>query len=363
MSTDVKKWTEDWLAVCLGLLIFALSFGVFAGADLLGWAVTTSVWTSLPKALGTASKAYSIPGLAALAATAVFLLVLLSIGARLLGANVPRFARAFAAAFALSYLCWIAGSWAYIAATPDKRAAFHIPWSLNLTNEAGFIVALVAGLLIGNLLPSAVAFLRDALRPELYVKTAIVILGGFLGITAVEQISLATAVMFKRPLRHHRGLSHLLGRRLLRRPALLQIQPRMGRPARLRHLHLRSLRRHRHRFRHPSPPHRPRHGVVAGGRLRRRRSPAAALRRPDLPLAHEPMVAGAWMGLAVKTDGAAVTSGAITDSLIRAKVLATTGVAYQPGWIMGAATTVKVFIRRLHRSLGLRPGLDLVGQD
>ena len=36
----------------------------------------------------------------------------------------------------------------------------------------------------------------------------------------------------------------------------------------------------------------------------------------------EPMVAGAWMALAVKTDGAAVASGAIVDSLIRAKALA-----------------------------------------
>jgi uncharacterized membrane protein YadS len=58
----------------------------------------------------------------------------------------------------------------------------------------------------------------------------------------------------------------------------------------------------------------------------------------------EPMVAGAWMGLAVKTDGAAVASGAITDSLIRAKALAVDGVNYKEGWIMGAAATVKVFI-------------------
>jgi uncharacterized membrane protein YadS len=56
------------------------------------------------------------------------------------------------------------------------------------------------------------------------------------------------------------------------------------------------------------------------------------------------MVAGAWMGLAVKTDGAAVASGAIADALIRSKLLAETGVSYQPGWILGAATTVKVFI-------------------
>jgi len=33
-------------------------------------------------------------------------------------------------------------------------------------------------------------------------------------------------------------------------------------------------------------------------------------------LSDKPMVAGAWMGLAVKTDGAAGASGAITESLI-----------------------------------------------
>ena len=47
-------------------------------------------------------------------------------------------------------------------------------------------------------------------------------------------------------------------------------------------------------------------------------------------LSHQPMVAGAWMGLAVKTDGAAVTSGAITDSLIRAKALAESGINTSP---------------------------------
>ena len=56
------------------------------------------------------------------------------------------------------------------------------------------------------------------------------------------------------------------------------------------------------------------------------------------------MVAGAWMGLAVKTDGAAVASGAIVDSLIRAKALAEAGINYKEGWILMASTTVKVFI-------------------
>ena len=58
----------------------------------------------------------------------------------------------------------------------------------------------------------------------------------------------------------------------------------------------------------------------------------------------EPMVAGAWMGLAVKTDGAAVASGVITDALIRAKTLTEIGVNYKEGWIVMTTTTVKVFI-------------------
>ena len=61
-------------------------------------------------------------------------------------------------------------------------------------------------------------------------------------------------------------------------------------------------------------------------------------------LSSQPMVAGAWMGLAVKTDGAAVASGAITDALIRAKVFADTGVQYKEGWMLLTTTTVKVFI-------------------
>jgi hypothetical protein len=57
----------------------------------------------------------------------------------------------------------------------------------------------------------------------------------------------------------------------------------------------------------------------------------------------EPLVAGAWIGLAVKTDGAAVAGGGITESLILAKSAAE-GIYYQPGWILGVTATVKVFI-------------------
>jgi uncharacterized membrane protein YadS len=63
----------------------------------------------------------------------------------------------------------------------------------------------------------------------------------------------------------------------------------------------------------------------------------------DAFLRHEPMVAAAWMGLAVKTDGAAVASGAITEALILASAAAE-GINYQKTWILGTTATVKIFI-------------------
>ena len=60
-------------------------------------------------------------------------------------------------------------------------------------------------------------------------------------------------------------------------------------------------------------------------------------------MSHEPLVAAAWMGLAVKTDGAAIAAGGITQALIGAKAAAE-GVVYQPGWMLAVTATVKVFI-------------------
>jgi multisubunit Na+/H+ antiporter MnhB subunit len=53
---------------------------------------------------------------------------------------------------------------------------------------------------------------------------------------------------------------------------------------------------------------------------------------------HQPKTA-----LAIKTDGAAVAAGGITESLIVAKAAAE-GVNYQPGWILATTATVKIFI-------------------
>jgi hypothetical protein len=129
-ATETKPpyLNEDWLSVLTGLLLFLLSLAVFLRLDLLGWAVTTAVWTKPTGALGSISKNYAgLPGLVYLAATYVFLSALLGIGAAALRINVGRFLKGFAAVFFASYLAWFIGSWAYIAATPDKRKALDLP--------------------------------------------------------------------------------------------------------------------------------------------------------------------------------------------------------------------------------------------
>ena len=54
---------------------------------------------------------------------------------------------------------------------------FGISWSLKLTNEGAYIFALIAGLVIANVFPRFAEGIKDAVRPELYIKIAIVILG------------------------------------------------------------------------------------------------------------------------------------------------------------------------------------------
>src|SRR5947208_15784557 len=92
MQTRVQGLSEDWLSVWIGLGIFVLALAVIGGTDLLGWVVSTQVWTDLSGALGTATKAYvGLGGIRALIITYLALLVLLSAGAAAMKANVARF--------------------------------------------------------------------------------------------------------------------------------------------------------------------------------------------------------------------------------------------------------------------------------
>jgi len=339
-----KGLTEDWLSLIIGLVVFVLSLGLVMNMDLLGWVVTTSVWANISTALAPASKAYAgLGGIGSLIATYIGLLVLMTAGAAALGANVGRFILAFTVVFFISYICWIIGSNVHVALnTPDAMQKAGITWSLRLTPEGGFVIALIVGLIVGNFLPGLANWMKEAIRPELYVKIAIVILGGFLGIVSAEKLGLATSLMFL-------GLASIIVAYLIFWSVVYYVARVWFGFSREWAAPLAS-------------------GISACGVSAAIATGAAIRARPTvavmvsslvvifavvelliLPgiagafLSDQPIAAGAWMALSVKTDGAAVASGAITEGLIYAKAAAA-GIKYQPGWILGTAATVKVFI-------------------
>ncbi len=325
-------------------MFFVSLFGL-AGVDIFGWAVKTNVWTKVSQIMTPVSRNYpQVKGMASLIFTFLLLLVLLSVVAKVgLRVRFSKFVNAFALVFFISYVCFAIGSYAHIAATPVELKKFGIAWSLNLTGEAGFILALVAGLVVGNCLPRLANLMKDAIRPELYIKIAIVLLGATLGVKSAEAMGLARAVMF-------RGLCAIVEAYLIYWALVYWVARKYFRFSREWAAPLAS-------------------GISICGVSAAIATGAAIRARPIVPimvsslvvifavvellllpfvaqhfLSHEPLVAGAWMGLAVKTDGAAIASGTITDSLIRARALAGSGVQYQEGWMTMTATTVKVFI-------------------
>src|SRR5262252_1970260 len=354
-TTDSPAWesthsssspwiNDDWLSVWIGLLIFFSALACLYGYDLLGWAVTTSVWIDPGQALSTVSKAYAaLGGLGGLAVTYLALPAVLTVGAAALRANVLRFLAAFTVVFWFAYASWIVGSFAQIAAvTPADLQKYGISWSLKLTNEGGYIVALIAGLIIANVFPRFAEWLKEAIRPELYIKIAIVILGAFLAVTAVGKLNLATTVLM-------RGVAAIIEAYLIYWSVVYFIARKWFGFSREWAAPLAS-------------------GISICGVSAAIATGGAIRARPVVPvlvsslvvifavvevlilpflaqtyLWQEPMVAGAWIGLAVKTDGAAVAAGGITESLILAKSAAA-GVKYQPGWILGTTATIKVFI-------------------
>ncbi len=337
-------FNEDWLSLYIGLFVFILSLGLFVDIDVLGWGIKTDVWSNISTSLSSVSKAYqNLPGVVSLFFTYIFLLAIVGIGIKTTGANLKKFLLPFTLVFFISYICWLAGHYSYIAATLDSLHKFNISWSLNLTGEAGFIVALLAGLLVGNFLPGIVDKLKEAIRPELYIKTGIVILGAGLGVKAAESLRLASTVMFL-------GLCAIIVAYLIFWALVYFVARKYFKFSREWAAPLAS-------------------GISICGVSAAIATGSAIRARPVIPIMvsslvvvfavlelillpflaqiflwTQPMVAAAWMGLAVKTDGAAVASGAITEALIRAKTLAATGVNFQEGWMVMTTTTIKVFI-------------------
>ena len=45
MNGKSQGISEDWLSLIIGLMVFVLALGLVGGVDILGWVVTTGVWT------------------------------------------------------------------------------------------------------------------------------------------------------------------------------------------------------------------------------------------------------------------------------------------------------------------------------
>jgi uncharacterized membrane protein YadS len=340
-----KGISEDWLSLWMGLFVFVLGLGMFVGLDILGWGVKLNIWLDINKALAPVSGAVKgMPGITSLFLTYLFMLFITQVGAVAMGVNAGRFMLGFTLIFWISLGCFLLGHFAYFAAnTPEMLKSFGIGWSLKLTGEGGFIVALIAGLIVGNFFPGFAKVMEDATRPELYIKTAIVILGALLGVKAAGSVGLASAVMF-------RGLCAIIEAYLIYWAVVYFVARKYFKFSREWAAPLAS-------------------GISICGVSAAIATGGAIRARPVVPIMvsslvvifavvellilpflaqaflwSEPLVAGAWMGLAVKTDGAAVASGAIVDSLIRAKALAESGINYQAGFMVMTATTVKIFI-------------------
>jgi uncharacterized membrane protein YadS len=340
-----KKWlTEDKLALILGLVLFGLSLFNFGGVDPLGWAVKVNVWTDASKIFSAATGAYKdLSGIASLLLTWIFVTAMLAFGIKALGGDPKRFMVSFTLVFFIGYFCYALGHYATIAATPDQLKKYNLSWAMGLTGEAGFIIALLAGIFIGNFMPGFAAKLKDALKPEMFVKIAIVILGAELGVKSVDALGLASSVIF-------RGLCAIVEAYLIYWALVYYISRKYFKFSREWAAPLAS-------------------GISICGVSAAIATGGAIRARPIVPIMvsslvvvftcvemlilpfvaqhwmyGEPMVAGAWMGLAVKSDGGAIASGVITDALIRAQALAVDGIKYQEGWVTMAATTIKIFI-------------------
>ena len=341
--TTKSAFNEDKVALLLGCIIFILGLGKFAGLDLLGWVVKIGMWVDSPVDAWKPATKGMMAGWQSLLATYVFVTGLLAIGVKLMKGNVGRFVGSFTVIFFIAIACYTAGANAYIAANPTQLAKQGIPWALGLSTEAGLIAALVMGILISNFAPSVADSLRDACRPELFVKIAIVVLGAELGVKAADAAGFAGHIIF-------RGLCAIVEAYLLYWAVVYYVA--------------RKYFKFNKEWAAPLASGISICGVSAaiatGGAIRAR--PVVPIMVSSLVVVFtciemlvlpfiaqtflytEPMVAGGWMGLAVKSDGGAIASGAIADSLIRARALELLGVHWEAGWVTMVTTTVKIFI-------------------
>lgn len=334
--------TEDWWAVWIGLFFVALGLiTAGAGIDLTGWIVKFSGWLDISKSFKASSKGMMSPVFSLLLSYLIFT-VTTCIGAKFMGWNTKKYFWAWTIIFWLTVIFYIIGQNAYIASTSLEREKYGISWSLSL-GGAYYIIALFAGLFIGNLTPKKFReFIKEAAKPEWFIKVAIVCLGTKLGLKAIEATGFAMHLLFA-------GCCATVAAYLLFWPLAYTICRKIFKLSREWAACLASA----------VSVCGVSAAIATGGAIRSRAivpimisSLVVVFAVSELVIlpgvlttywSDQPIVSGASLGLTVKTDGADAAAGAILDELLRAKA-ADKGIHWEEGWVLASAIMTKIWI-------------------
>jgi len=365
MSEQInKKWyagmsqTEDWWSAWLGLFFFGMGLLTIWGLDIVGWIAKPKTWEfthlmqdfSWSKLLKTASKNYhQLHPLLSLLLTYVIIGGLMSIGAYFQKLNVKKFIKGFTVIFILTWLAWIIGHEAHLSAVDavvkkhNYYKEFHLSWGLQLGGGASYLLALIIGLFIGNFMKGFAGKIKEAAKPEWFIKTGIVLLGIKLGMMTMKAAGFTYELALA-------GAAAAFVAYLLFWPIVYYIGRKYFKLNRNSAAVLSS-------------------GISICGVSASIATAGAIKAKPVIPIAvsslilifamvelvvlppaytnlapNEPIVNGAAMGMTVKTDGADAAAGAILDQLMISKHLKQTGEQWEEGWILSAALLTKIWI-------------------
>ncbi|MFC2172332.1 putative sulfate exporter family transporter [Acidobacteriota bacterium] len=338
---------EDWWAVWLGLTFFALGLLSITGVDLVGWVAYPSKWggtVSIVKAVNPLGEGYGWLGpIGSIFVTYLAFTIATTVGAYFMRWNVVRFVLGWTIIFGITYIVWIIAHHAFLAANITNRAKYGLESSLSLGGGASYIIALLVGLIIGNFFKKLAAFLSEAAKPEWFIKTAIVFLGVKVGYMAMKaagfvfELAIAGAAATIVAYLIFWPGTYLIARKLFKLPRKTSAVLSSG-------ISICGVSA----------------AVATGGAVRAKPLiPVmvsalivvyAVIELVILPpiftatMIDQPIVAGASMGMAVKTDGADAAAGAVMDELMRNKKQNMDGTVWEEGWITTSAIMTKIWI-------------------
>lgn len=350
--------TEDWWSAWLGIFFFSLGLFAIGNLDLVGWVIKPKAWEfsdlihnfSWDKLLQVSSHSYTNwHPIIALLFTYLFFVFFTGVGAYFQKVNTKKYIFGFSLIFILSILSWIIGHEAHFSAVNASVGGrnvyeeFGLSWGLQLGEEFGYIIALLVGLIIGNFFKKFANTIKEAAKPEWFIKTAIVLLGIKLAMMTMEatgftyELAVSGAIAAFVAYLMFWPIVYFFSRKFfgLNRNAAAVLSS----------------------------------GISICGVSASMATAGAIKAKPIIPIAisslvlifamfemilippiytkfapNEPIVNGAALGMTVKTDGADAAAGAILDNLMVSKHLKKTKEKWEDGWILSAALLTKIWI-------------------